>query len=332
MPAVRRAGWHAVCIARDLFAVSCLWNPGIVMRWLLLSIVLCSPTGGNTACANDEPGVSRDMPTSVVTRSSIRSGWLIQETESFEVYSLPDLDGARKIPEICERLKRQLQETWFGAATGPWSPRCVIVVHPTVAGYVRELGGESRSSSGCASLDFERGVVSKRRIDLRADAADWLSTALPHELVHVVLAPQFAGGKLPRWADEGMAILSEPLERQAVRRQALQRGLARERGYRAGELMSLANYPAEARRDLFYGQSAALVAFLVEQETPTTFLEFLKTSETSGFERALQQHYKIASLAALDARWGGQVLEPKESAELLARRVARITAGSRLAD
>ena len=36
---------------------------------------------------------------------------------------------------------------------------------------------------------------------------------LPHEATHVVFAGRFGDRMLPHWADEGMAVLSEPRER-----------------------------------------------------------------------------------------------------------------------
>jgi hypothetical protein len=264
---------------------------------------------------------------SEVTRTYVSQGWLVQESASFRVFCRADYVDARRLPSACEALRRQLQETWFGEATEPWSPRCDIVLHPTIAGYVRELGAASRQSSGCATLDIEKGRVLKRRVDLRADAADWLSSSLPHELTHVVLAEKFAVKQIPRWADEGMAILSEPAVRQADRRSAMQRALARAPRYAAGELLALRDYPPGDRRDAFYGQSASLVAYLIERDSPEKFLAFLQRAQEHSFDQALMDIYEIRSLADLDARWQPQLLEHGQSAVLFAARIARITGG-----
>lgn len=263
---------------------------------------------------------------------SVVNGWLIQETRSFRVVCRTDLADAKRLPDACEALRKQLQETWLGAAADEWSPRCEIVVHPTVAGYVRQLGPASRQSSGCATVDVERGSVVKRRVDLRADAADWLVAALPHELTHVVLAEKFTRRQIPRWADEGMAILSEPAARQATRRAAMQRALARTQRYTAGELLAVADYPSGERRDAFYAQSASLVAYLIERDSPARFLEFLQLGQKQGFEQALAEVYQIKSSLDLDARWRPQLLDRGQSAELFASRIALITSGKRQLD
>jgi hypothetical protein len=272
------------------------------------------------------PAATRPAST-IVAKTYESKGWLIQETGSFRVICRRDFTGALRLAEACEALRRQLQETWLGDVADDWTPRCEIVLHPTVAGYVRELGDGSLTSSGCATIDLEKGRVVKRRVDLRADADDWMNSALPHELTHVVLAEKFTAKQIPRWADEGMAILSEPVAKQALRRSAMQRALARTPRFAAGDLLSLAEYPAADRRDVFYGESASLVAYLIELDSPARFLEFTQLGQKQGFERALAEVYQIRSLADLDARWRPRLIERGQSAELFAARIARITSG-----
>lgn len=264
------------------------------------------------------------------TKSYESKGWLIQESQTFRVCCGTSLAASRRLPEACEALRRQLQETWFGEASGDWSPKCEIVVHPTVSEYVRELGPGSRQSSGCATVEVEGGKVVKRRIDLRADADDWMTSALPHEMTHVVLAEKFTRKQIPRWANEGMAILSEPAARQATRRAAMQRALATTGRFAAAELVVLADYPAASRRDAFYGESASLVAYLIERDSPARFLEFLQVAERESCERALKEVYRIGSLSELDIRWRPQFLDHGQSAELFASRIARITSGGEI--
>jgi len=278
-----------------------------------------------------EEKADRSSPASATT-ARVTQGWLIQESPSFRFVCRADLPEGRRLPEACEALRKQLQETWFGGAADEWSPKCEIVVHPTVAGYIRQLGPASRQSSGCATVDVEKGRVVKRRVDLRADADDWLGSALPHELTHVVLAEKFTQKQIPRWADEGMAILSEPAIRQAGRRAAMQRALGRTNRYSAAELLAVADYPAGERRDAFYGQSASLVAYLIERDSPARFLEFLQLEQKQGLQRALAEVYRIKSAAELEARWRPQLLDRGQSAELLASRIALITSGKQQLD
>ncbi|HLJ10170.1 MAG TPA: hypothetical protein VKU82_03220 [Planctomycetaceae bacterium] len=296
------------------------------MRQLFILTAFSLALSGSAHAADER--VSQ-QPAAPSTKSHISQGWLIQETSTFRIFCRANLAEAGRLPQACEALRRHLQETWFGSAAEDWSPRCDIVVHPTIEVYVRD-GGGNRQSSGFATLKIDGGKVLKRRVDLRADADDWLISALPHELTHVVLAERFARRQIPRWADEGMAILTEPAARQAIRRSAMQRAMLKAPRYSASELMSLADYPTAERRDAFYGQSASLVAYLLERDSSAKFLEFVELAQTQGAEAALAKVYQIRSLAQLDLRWKAQLLDRGQSAELIATRTARITAGQEL--
>jgi hypothetical protein len=81
------------------------------------------------------------------------------------------------------------------------------------------------------------------------------------------------------------------------------------------------------QRDAFYGQSASLVAFLIERDSPERFLEFVELSQKQGVEGAVKEVYGLRSLAELDIRWRPQILDRGQSAELFAARISRITAG-----
>jgi Peptidase MA superfamily len=300
------------------------------MLRILVCCLTCFVTLQGIARSSEKTAGEPTITSQPALRTYETQGWLVQESATFRVYCRPGLAAAKRLPAACEALRTQLQETWFGSPSDDWSPRCDIVVHPSVNEYVRELGPASRQSSGCASVDIQKGKVTKRRVDLRADADDWMNTALPHELTHVILAEKFTTKQIPRWADEGMAILTEPAARQSERRRSMQSALARSGRMTAGELMSVRDYPAAERRDAFYGESASLVAYLIERDSPARFLEFLQTSEKQGFDQALSDVYRIRSSADLDSQWRPRLLDRGASAELLASRVARITAGQRL--
>jgi hypothetical protein len=251
----------------------------------------------------------------------------VQETANFRIHCVPELKRADRLPAVCEQLRDRLQETWLGRTTGPWSAKCDVVVHPTVREYARQLGPGSEQSSGCATLEIEPDRVVGRRIDLRSDAVDCFDCALPHELTHVVVAEKFTRRRIPRWADEGMAILAEPRRKQDHRRRALESSLRVGPLYAAAQLTALDDYPQPERRDIFYGQSASLVAYLLERESPAKFIEFAELSTQIGGEQALSRVYGMRSWRELDSAWRSRLLVPGESAELLAADLKRIVTG-----
>jgi hypothetical protein len=288
--------------------------------WILTTLWLIA---GSAIAA--EPTDHSAAKTAVI-RSSRSGAWLIQETANFRIYSLPETKAPRSLPDACEALRSHLLETWFSRIGDDWSPKCDVVVHSSRAGYIRALGVGSEQSSGCATIEIEPGRVVKRRVDLRADAVDCFDCALPHELTHVVVAERFTRSRIPRWADEGMAILAETKHKQQQRRAAFQRSLATARPYTAEALTTLVDYPTAGKLELFYGQSASFVAYLIERESPSKFLEFVELSATLPAEQALAKVYGVREWRELEVAWRTRMLTPGESAELLAARVNEITA------
>lgn len=275
------------------------------------------------------PGAAK--PASVVLKSYHWNRWLVQETRNFRVICLPGAPEAKRFPEVCEALRTQLQQTWFGESEfgksiGNWTPRCDIVLYPNVSEYSRVLGPGSEQSSGCASLNMDKGRITSRRVDLRADAADWLHSALPHELTHVIVADRFSKKQLPRWADEGMSILAEPEAKRNRRAQELQRAVANRAVYHAADLVQVKTYPAAQYRDAFYGQSASLVSYLLEQDTPERFLDFLERAMETDYDTALKEVYGVKSMATLQAHWQPRLFAREQASVLLADRITRITA------
>ncbi len=61
-------------------------------------------------------------------------------------------------------------------------------------------------------------------------------------MTHIVLADVFIAQQIPRWADEGIAVLAEPLTEQRSREAELQEPLESGRIFQVGQLMAM-DYP-----------------------------------------------------------------------------------------
>jgi hypothetical protein len=264
-------------------------------------------------------------PETVVLKTTRNGRWLIRETANFRIYSLPGTAQTEQLPQVCERLREHLQQTWYGKSQPAWSPKCDIILHPNVGEYAQTLGPGSEQSSGCTSLKLDQGRVTSRRVDLRADALDWNSAALPHELTHVIVADRFSKRQLPRWVDEGMAILAEPEGKQARRYQELRKAIARRAIYQAADLVRMTDYPPAEHRDAFYGQSASLVGFLMEQDSPEKFLNFVELAMDQGYDPAVREVYGMASMAQLQAAWQPRLSIREQTPLLLTEHLRRIT-------
>ena len=130
-----------------------------------------------------------------------------------------------------------------------------------------------------------------------------LKSALAHEMTHVVIAERIDRGRIPAWADEGMAVLADMPEKQSLHAADLRQGLRSRTTFRVVELLNLAAYPAPARIGVFYGQSGALVSFLVGRGTPAQFVRFIERAIDHGYDRALRETYQIDGVAQLEQIW-----------------------------
>lgn len=192
-----------------------------------------------------------------------------------------------------------------------WRVPCEIHVHATPAAFAAAVGGPPATARGATSIEFTGAEVSLRRIDVMGEASGAIPDALAHELVHVVLADHFTSGPPPRWADEGLAVLFDPAATQRAHdtdfRTAARRGMA----WSAAELMRLEEYPHEAgRQRVFYGQSAALVRWLLERRDTATFIRFLDDCVSDGDRAALARHYGLESFAQLEQSWTAGPVAP----------------------
>ena len=152
--------------------------------------------------------------------------------------------------------------------------------------------------------------IVSRRVNLRADHPQLLAAILPHEVTHVVLADLFTQQQIPRWADEGMAVLAEPLAEQVNRASELTEPLREGRVFKLSELMAI-DYPSADAWNLYYAQSVSLTQFLVQQGSPEQFVGFVRSAQRKGVEIALRESYHIEGFAELENRW--QDLRPPPS-------------------
>jgi hypothetical protein len=129
-----------------------------------------------------------------------------------------------------------------------------------------------------------------------------LETLLPHEIVHAILASHFKAA-IPRWADEGAALMAEdPQEQQRLWLLEEPRLTGKDQPPLT-DLLDASEYPA--RKDevrTFYIRGAALTAFLVSAGK-TRFLEFVRAGMNDGWNSAVLVHYGFADVAELEAAW-----------------------------
>jgi hypothetical protein len=227
--------------------------------------------------------------------------WQVHETASFRIFHA-DPNLAQRVGEIAERARREQTARWTGAAPrGPWTPKCDVYVYPT-AKIFSAMTGQPEDSPGFSTMGLDSGRINCRRVNLRADHPKITDAILPHEVTHVVLADLFPHKQIPRWADEGMAVLAEPRTEQRLRAADLDAPLTSGRLFRMGDLMVM-DYPHAQHWGLYYAQSVSLTRFLVESGTPTQFIEFVQGCQQGSHEDVLRRVYKIDGFVELQRRW-----------------------------
>ena len=271
--------------------------------------------------ASTAPDDSRRDPAVAVRHAPSQSdGWLLAESANFRIFHSQAPEFAERVAQVAERTRANLQQKWFGAAGETWNPKCDLFLHATAQDYERATG--QSNSPGHSYLKMENGRPVVRRIHLHCDDVNLLTAILPHETTHVVLAGAFGEQLLPRWADEGMAVLTEPRDR--IERHHENLLTCRQAGqcFRIQDLLQFQeHYPTDPRSiRVFYAQSVALVEFLTNQRGPQTFTQFLHDGMRYGYEKALERNYGYRSFAELEQRWTQYAFGENGSLAVLAER------------
>ena len=236
-------------------------------------------------------------------------GWFVSETANFRIFHKQNNDFAERVAQTAERTRSDMSRKWFGNESTAWQPKCELIIHPTGKDYA-QMTGVSMASPGHSRIESDKTNAARviaRRMDMRMDTQGMMDGVLPHETTHVVLAGNFGPFPVPRWADEGIAVLTEPAAKIEQHRQNLLR--AHQDGLLFGlkELMTMPDYPEPRRIGAFYAQSVILCEFLTSQKGPTVLTSFVRDGLREGYEAALQKHYGM-NFAQLQQAWNQQVL------------------------
>lgn len=242
------------------------------------------------------------------------NGWKVIESKSFRVHHVGSSAVAERIAPLCEQSRQTLRERWIGNnKNSEWTPKCDVFLYPSGSEFQR-LTRWPDEMWGVADLEIGQGRVWKRRLYMRADDPKRLDKVLIHELTHVVLADHFAQHQIPRWADEGIAVLSEPAERQNELRRWLNDEATQGRVFSLQQLVTQRELPGDKRLgDLFYAQSSSLVEFLLAERhlTERQVLRFVAETETRGLDSALARWFPNVSSVSLDSAWRQWMKTPR---------------------
>ncbi len=224
-------------------------------------------------------------------------------TDNF-IVDAEDPEIARRIGDAAEKYRAAIARSWLGYDLPAWNEPCVLEVSESPAG----------KRDGSSTFYFDNGRVLSQRLHVKGALSDLVPKVLPHELTHSILANYF-GRPVPRWADEGTAILSEDQTEQKRRDQQMQGILTSSRAtYSLEELFGLRHYPDDHR--VFYAQSYSITRYLIELADRPTFLIFLGCGMREGWDQAVRKHYPYDDVAQLERAWKQRLHLARSRAEL----------------
>jgi hypothetical protein len=268
-----------------------------------------TPAPNAPVAPSPKPAVVPKTTTSVAANVSYRhlptqhqGGWRITETENFRIVHR-DVALAEEVAVIAENARRQAHDLWFAAEPlAKWTPKCDLVLYPTAAEFAQQTN-QMPQSPAFTQCDVHDGWVASRRIELRVDEPNMKNGILPHEIAHAVFAGQFARRSPPKWADEGMAVLTEPEDIQNRHLSGLVTARSQGRGFTCDKLLPMQGYPAQVQE--FYAHSVGVCRMLVERHGGRERLvQFVRTAmETNDYESALFRIYAIRGLKDLETRF-----------------------------
>ena len=118
------------------------------------------------------------------------------QTQHFEVVA-DSVTVARDIGEAAEQSRSTLARSWLNRPLHEWNFRCRI-----------EVDCREKEGSGWTNYRSAAGSVIHIGIEMQGSPERLMDYVLPHEITHAILVTAL-GKALPRWADEGAAMIAE---------------------------------------------------------------------------------------------------------------------------
>jgi hypothetical protein len=234
------------------------------------------------------------------------------------VVEAPTQQIAEQVGQYAEQYRREKAKLWLGQEMPQWGAQCPLKVTVSMNG-----------SGGATTFAFDRGRILSQDMHIEGSLDRLLASVLPHEVTHTVFAYYFRT-PVPRWADEGGAVLSED-ELERSRHDQLVRSILRTpgRSIPLRRLFTMTKYPPDVM--VLYAEGYSVTNFLVTTGGRKTFLDFVATGMKGDWDAAAKTYYGYKNVEDLEQGWL-QFLQNKDGANQVAssRNGAEGEAGSRV--
>src|SRR5262249_12494267 len=225
------------------------------------------------------------------------------QTENF-IVNAPSEEIAKRIGRAAEKCRREKAVLWLGHAMPRWKNRCPLTIKITMS-----------TPGGAISFLFDKGEVIRQTMEIEGPLDRLLASVLPHEITHTVFAHYFRK-PVPRWADEGAAVLSEDdserIRHDKLARQFLNQG----RAMWLARLFGLKDYPTEILN--LYAQGYSVTRFLVRKKGRQKFLAFVSHGMKKDWDRAAREFYGYKNVEKLERAWRKYLKKKRVQRKVLA--------------
>jgi hypothetical protein len=228
------------------------------------------------------------LSTFLVLVGAVSSLGASYRTENF-VVEAPGEGVAKQIGDAAERHRKEQATLWLGREMPRWPEPCPLRVSITTA-----------SPSGATTFAFDRGSVIQQSMHLEGSLDRVLNSLVPHEVTHTVFASHFRQ-PVPRWADEGGAIVAEEKGEQKRHEQLVREMVKDGRALALGRLFTLKEYPRDVL--VLYAQGHSVTQFLVEAGDRRKFLAFVADGMKDGWDKAAKGHYRYKDVGEPEKAW-----------------------------
>ncbi|MGH7174607.1 MAG: peptidase MA family metallohydrolase [Gemmataceae bacterium] len=246
--------------------------------------------------------VDAEEPAIAVRHQKSQDDWRVAETVNFRLCHRHTRTLAEEVLQKAERTRSAQQRKWFGRVGADWDRKCRIYLYPSGEAYSEATGAPINPGGGHTDIRAEEGRVFSRCIHLHGTRGLLLKGVVPHEVTHAVLAGRLSLGRVPRWADEGIAILAEAQTQIDVHFRYLPRWRTDDALFSMRTLVEMRDYPEPRSIGAFYAQSVSLVDFLTREKGAPRFAAFVRDGERDGYAASLRKHYGW-SFTELERRW-----------------------------
>jgi RNA polymerase sigma factor (sigma-70 family) len=221
----------------------------------------------------------------------------VMRTTNFIVHA-PSPRIAELVGDAAERLRKSEAIRWLGKELPAWPELCTLKVTLGTSGHA-------------TTFEFGTAKVLRRDMTLDGSLDRVLCIGLPHEITHTILADHFRA-PVPRWADEGAALLAEDVEEHQRHRTLLRDVISQpNRWIPLTRLLSMREYPQDVMA--LYAEGFSLTQFLLERKDRKTFLAFVAQGMNGDdWETAAHVHYGFDGVEQLEQAWRAHVAKDRE--------------------